>query len=135
MQMRTGVGWQYAIADLALVLFLIAASGLSQPKPVATQVPKPQVQLQPPLVADPVAVWRPGADMPTLGEWLASQPHDNRQRLTIIARYVGNDPRAASGRAAGLLTSAGPSVGPVRIVIEPAASDDLSAALTWDAGI
>ncbi len=130
MQMRTGVGWQYAIADLALILFLIAASGLSRPKPVAAQVPKPS----PPLVADPVAVWRPGADMPTLGEWLASQPRDSRQRLTIIARYVGNDVNAASGRAAGLLTSAGPSAGPVRIVIEPAASDDLSAALTWDAG-
>ena len=73
--------------------------------------------------------------MPTLGEWLTSQPRDSRQRLTIIARYAGTDPGAASDKAAGLLNSAGPSAGPVRIVIEPAASDDLSAALTWDAGI
>lgn len=131
MQMRTGVGWQYAIADLSLILFLIAASGLSHGKPAAAQALPPP---PPPQVADPVAVWRPGAGMPSLGEWLASQPRDSRQRLTIIARYAGSDASAASGRATGLLNSAGPATGPVRIVIEPATSDDLSAALTWDAG-
>lgn len=132
MQMRTGVGWQYAIADLSLILFLIAASGLTHGKPAVAQAPSPPPPA--PLVADPVAVWRAGAGMPSLGEWLSSQPRDSRQRLTIIARYAGGDASAASGRAADLLKSAGPASGPVRIVIEPAPSDDLSAALTWDAG-
>ena len=129
MQLRAGAGWQYAMTDLSLILFLVAASGLSHSKTAA----RPVAPAAPPLVADPVAVWRPGAGMPSLAAWLATQPRDPRQRLTVIARFVGSDSTSASAQAAALLGSAQQAGWPVRIVVEPAPADDLSAALTWDA--
>lgn len=130
MQMRTGVGWQYALTDLSLILFLVTASGLAHGMAAPPKPPRADVM---PLVADPVAVWRPGAGAPSLGQWLASQPRDPRQRLTVIAHYAGHDGAAASSQASALLNSAGKIAGQVRIVIEPGAASDLSAALTWDA--
>ncbi len=130
MQMRTGVGWQYALTDLSLILFLVTASGLAHGMAAPPKPPRADAM---PLVADPVAVWRPGAGAPSLGQWLASQPRDPRQRLTVIAHYAGHDGAAASAQASALLNSAGNIAGQVRIVIEPGAASDLSAALTWDA--
>ena len=130
MQMRTGVGWQYALTDLSLILFLVSASGLAHGM---AKPPKPSHPPAIPVVADPVAVWRAGAGAPTLGEWIASQPRDPRQRLTVIAHYAGHDGAAASAQASALLRSAGKVAGQVRIVVEPGETSDLSAALTWDA--
>ena len=135
MQMRTGVGWQYALTDLSLILFMVSASALSQHARQERRPPPPAAQRAAPgpvAVADPVALWRPGAGAPSLGEWLASQPRDPRQRLTIEARYAGAHAAEAAGQAARLLAQAGERAGPVRIVVEPGAQDDLSAALTWD---
>ena len=130
MQMRTGVGWQYALTDLSLILFLVSASGLAHGMAAPPKARRPDAA---PLVADPVAIWRAGAGAPTLSEWIASQPRDPRQRLTVIAHYAGRDGAAASSQAAALLKSAGEVPGQVRIVIEPGAASDISAALTWDA--
>ena len=130
MQMRTGVGWQYALTDLSLILFLVSASGLAHNMTASPKPPRPDAM---PVVADPVAVWRAGVGAPSLGDWIASQPRDPRQRLTVIAHYKGHDGAAASTQASALLSSAGKVAGQVRIVIEPGASSDLSAALTWDA--
>ena len=129
MLMRAGVGWQYALTDLSLILFMVAASGLA--KAPAAAKPQP-VLIEPPALADAVAVWRPGAGAPSLDTWLTSQARDPRQRLTIIASYAGSDAAPASARAAQMLAQAGPSLGAVRILVEPGAIDDIAAALTWD---
>ena len=137
MEMRTGVGWQYALTDLSLILFMVAAASISKmhagPATPPPLPPRP-VTVQQPFVADPVAVWRPGEGMPTLAEWLASQARDPRQRLTIVAHYTGASAAAASTRAAELLSGAGRAAGQVRLLVEPGPEEDLSAALTWDAG-
>lgn len=142
MQVRAGVGWQYALADLSLILFMVCAAALAREQkahavrpPAAVRAPTP-VAAPPPAIAlaDPVAVWRPGPGMPTLAEWLASQTIDRRQRLTIVAHYSGGQAQLAFARAQDVL-EAQPHLPPsTRIVVEPAAVNDLSATLTWDVG-
>lgn len=145
MQVRAGVGWQYALADLSLILFMVCAAALAREQKVhATRPPPPApatraaVPLQTPVqavaLADPVAVWRAGPGMPSLAEWLAAQTIDRRQRLTIVARYANGRAQNAFARAQDVL-QAQPKLPPsTRIVVEPAATDDLSATLTWDVG-
>ncbi|HEY6870177.1 MAG TPA: hypothetical protein VI199_10530 [Novosphingobium sp.] len=143
MQVRTGVGWQYALADLSLILFMVCAAALArEQKAHATRSPPPrpgvqspaQPVAQPVALADPVAVWRAGPGMPSLAEWLAAQTIDRRQRLTIVARYAGGRAQIAFARAQDVL-QAQPRLPPsTRIVVEPAPVDDLSATLTWDVG-
>lgn len=143
MQVRAGVGWQYALADLSLILFMVCAAALAREQkahathPPATR-PASQASAPPPALtvalADPVAVWRAGPGMPTLAEWLASQAIDRRQRLTIVARYANGRAQSAFARAQDVM-EAQPRLPPsTRIVVEPAAIDDLSATLTWDVG-
>ncbi|MEO7913737.1 MAG: hypothetical protein ABJA20_08535 [Novosphingobium sp.] len=132
MEMRTGVGWQYALSDLSLILFMISAAALAKAGGHGVKAPPAPPVLAAPVVADPVAVWRPGPGAPGLGAWLASTGRDARQRLTIVARYSGANATLAATNAARLLAEAGPSAGNVRIVVEPDSADDLSAALTWD---
>lgn len=127
MRMRMGAGWQYAMTDLSLILFLIAARGLAQPAAPAQAAPSQ------PLVAEPVAVWRQAPNAPTLADWLAAQPHDPRQRLTIAAHYAGSDPGESAQAASQLLAQAGHRTGPVRLLVEPGSSDEVIATLTWDA--
>lgn len=127
MRMRMGAGWQYAMTDLSLILFLIAARGLAQP------IAPAQAAVAQPLVAEPVAVWRQSPDGLRLADWLASQPQDQRQRLTIAAHYAGADPSRSADAAAKLLGEAGGRTGPVRLLVEPGAADEVIATLTWDA--
>lgn len=144
MEMRSGVGWQYALTDLSLILFMVAADSVSkmhvgaavtkQAASAADARPPRPLTIQAPVVADPVAVWRAGEGMPSLASWLTSQARDPRQRLTIVAHYTGANAGPASTRAAELLAGAGKSAGQVRLLVEPGPEEDLSAALTWDAG-
>lgn len=127
-QMRAGVGWQYAFTDMALILFMVSAAGLAR-APAAAKPAAP-----PPELADPVGLWRPAPGSPSLAEWLAAQPRDDRQRLTIVARYAASDAAPASARAAALLREVGNAAGPVRLVVEPGEAEEIAAALTWDAG-
>lgn len=137
MQARMGVGWQYALADLSLILFMVFAAALAQRPPLAKAAPPPP----PPAVAkpfevlalaDPVAVWRAAPDAPSLDTWLASQALDPRQRLTIVARYSGRQAQAAFARAETALQGVRKLPASTRIVVEPAGVDDVSATLTWD---
>ena len=138
MRVRTGVGWQYALADLSLILFMVCAAALAREQKshahARTPPPPPPAAVQAVALADPVAVWRAGPDMPSLQEWLASQAIDRRQRLTIVAHYTAGRAQAAFTRAEGVLRDQ-PRLPPAtRIVVEPAAADGLSATLTWDVG-
>ena len=144
MRVRAGVGWQYALADLSLILFMVCAAALSREQKLHLhqRVPPariaPAVPAAPPVsavaLADPVAVWRAGPGMPTLEEWLASQAIDPRQRLTIVAQYANGRAQAAFTRAQAALQDQ-PHLPPsTRIVVEPAGTDGLSATLTWDVG-
>ena len=137
MQVRAGVGWQYALTDLSLILFMVCAAALAhrppqqKPFPVQAVIPVPQPSAE--ALADPVAVWRAGPGAPSLDAWLAAQPLDPRQRLTIVAHYAGNAPKAAFLRAEALLAEVRRLPQATRIVVEPADVETVSATLTWDA--
>ena len=137
MRVRAGVGWQFALADLSLILFMVCAAALAREQKSharAVPPPPPPSAVQAVALADPVAVWRAGPDMPSLQEWLASQTIDRRQCLTIVAQYTAGRAQAAFARAETALREQ-PRLPPAtRIVVEPAASDGLSATLTWDVG-
>lgn len=149
MRVRAGVGWQYALADLSLILFMVCAAALAReqkahvgwrpPAGSARSAPPPRppvqsVPVQAVALAEPVAIWRAGPGMPTLEQWLASQAIDRRQRLTIVAQYANGRARMAFARAQDALQDQ-PRLPPsTRIVVEPASADGLSATLTWDVG-
>lgn len=122
---RAGSGWQYALADLSLILFLVMASALGEADAVPAAVPGVL-----PAMAEPVAVWRAGGGAPSLGQWLGAQPQDPRLRLTVIAQYTAGHEAAAFASAKALLSDGGAR--PVRVVLELAPVDEIAAALTWD---
>jgi len=133
-EMRAGVGWQYALADLSLILFLVTAAALARQPVRATPRPAAPAAVQGVMLADPVAVWRAGPGAPTLEQWLAGQALDPRQRLTIVARYSGARAEEAFARAQEAMGGVKHLPAATRMVVEPAAADDLTATLTWDGG-
>lgn len=119
---RAGSGWQTLLADLSIILFMVTASALAQARggdgPATRQAP---AQASP--RAEPLAVWRAGAGAPSLAAWLATQPADPRQRLSIVAHYTpGAGPgaqQAALAEASVLLAEAGAQGRLARLVVEP----------------
>ncbi|HKT85727.1 MAG TPA: hypothetical protein VJQ77_06560 [Novosphingobium sp.] len=123
---RASVGWQTALADLSLILFMITAAAVSrQPARAGTHqegggnaaaasaTPSPQ--------AEPLAVYVDAPGAPPLPEWLAQQTLDPRQQVTITARYgaeSGAQERAIAA-AARLLYKAGRAGRAARVVVEP----------------
>ena len=128
-------GWQTIIADLALILFMVSISA-SAPSPEASRQAAADaaagIEAPAPLPAAPSAIYRVAEGAPTLARWLAGQPRDPRQRLTILARHrAGAEPAAAAALA--LAAEARAQGHAARIVIEPAAADELLAMLAFDA--
>ena len=146
---RAGVGWQYALADLSLILFMVCAAALARQKPPippahaaavrpAATAPVAIVAAAP-AMAEPVALWRAAPGGPTLGQWLAAQALDPRLRLTIVARYADGRARDAFIRADAVREGAGTvipaaRVPATRILVEPGPDNDISATLSWDVG-
>lgn len=124
---RAGSGWQTVLADLSLILFMVMAAAVDDApiRPVAAVTPiasPPPAPLAPPALGEPVAVWR-GSTADELARWLAAQPADPRQRLTIVA------PPGAAPAALDLARRAGR---PARVLIEPEGQGAPYAALTYD---
>ena len=120
---RAGSGWQTVLADLSLILFMVTAAAVSEaPAQMPAPPPAPIVL---PALGEPVALWRAAPDGPSLPDWLASQPADPRQRLTLVAA-------AADGPA--ILAQAASLPRPARVLIEPGLSGPPYAALTYDTG-
>ncbi len=120
---RAGSGWQTVLADLSLILFMVTAAAVSEVP--ARTAPQPPAPITLPALGEPVAVWRAASGGPGLTEWLASQPDDPRQRLTLVAM-------PADGPA--VLAEAAKLPRPARVLIEPDLSGPPYAALTYDTG-
>lgn len=119
MTARVGTGWQTTLADLSLILFMVTASAVSrQPdrlpaRSLATSHPtSPR--------SEPTAVWVGGPGAPALRQWLAGQPRDPRQQVTISAHYAPGRMAEAAAQAQALADEAGDGA---RIVVEPGAPD------------
>ncbi len=120
---RAGSGWQTVLADLSLILFMVMGAAVSEAPAQAPIAPPAPIVL--PALGEPVAVWRAAPDGPSLAEWLATQPDDPRQRLTLVAM-------PADGPA--VLAEAARLPRPARVLIEPDLSGPPYAALTYDTG-
>lgn len=136
-----GVGWQTILADLSLILFMVTASALANAPdgPLGTEDAPPPPHVAPrPAVAplprtEPVGVWRPGAGVPALPQWLNEVAGDPRLRLTITVHYAPGGRDAALREAAALDRAAGAHGDTARIVVEPGQPAGASAALGYDA--
>ncbi|HKX77815.1 MAG TPA: hypothetical protein VJM34_04770 [Novosphingobium sp.] len=125
---RAGTGWQTILADLSLILFMISASALRYEK---EKPPEERASAQ----GEPLAFYEADAGAPPIGEWLAAQSPDERQQLTIVARYGPNGQARALEEVGRLAREAQAKGMPARIVVEPVARADdtgTSAMLAYD---
>lgn len=139
---RTGSGWQYILADLSLILFMVTAAALAS----ADDAPaaKPAAAMKHPNVTEgaqplspqgqPLALYRAAPGAPPLGQWLRDQSADTRQQLTIVAQYGPGAQAEALGQAEALAQQAGAAGTRARIVVEPG-QGGTTAALAFDAPV
>lgn len=120
---RMGSGWQTVLADLSLILFMVTATAVSD---APVEAPTPAAPAKLPALGEPVAVWRSEPGGPDLARWLASQPTDPRQQLTLVAAPA--DGAAALAESVRLPR-------PARVLIEPGLSGPPYATLTFDSGV
>lgn len=135
---RSGSGWQYILADLSLILFMVTAAALAQaqdgpppPHPAAAKAqssPKAQALST---QGEPVAIYRAVPNAPPLHDWLRDQFTDARQHLTIVAQYRPGGQVAAMMLAQNLAQDAGDAGKKARIVVEPG-NDEATAVLAFD---
>jgi hypothetical protein len=135
---RTGSGWQFLLADLSLILFMITAAALAQTQEASAEQQK--VTLSPRSGQDavtlspqgqPLAVYRAEPGAPPLARWLGGQSADARQQLTIVAQFRAGEQGAALEQAQALAREAGELGRKARIVIEPG-EGGTTAALAFD---
>ena len=125
----TRVGWQTTLAALALILFMVTAAAMAE-RPDAAD---PAAAASPvPARGEPLAIYRSAPGAPPLADWLAEQPHDARQNLTIVARYAAGKSAEMAAAAVALAREAGAAGRSARIVVEPASASELTAVLDFD---
>ena len=129
MMVRAGTGWQYLLADLSLILFMVTAAAMAQAmdEPQAPKIATATISPQ----GEPVALYRVEAGAPPLGEWLHDQSPDARLQLTIVAQYAPGKQAEALGQAEKLAEEAGEGGTKARIVVEPGAGGT-TASLAYD---
>lgn len=133
MIVRAGTGWQYALADLSLILFLVTASALAQAN--GRHKPPPPAPPPPPIAAaidsEPVAVWAAGPDAPPLAQWLGTVGADPRLEVQVVVRYASGGRETAIAQANQLAKTGGPRAGAARILVEPGPRSGASVSLTY----
>ena len=122
---RMGTGWQTLMADLSIILFMITAAALGQQHHDAKPAQTPSQR------SGPVAVYRAGQGAPPLGQWLAAQPRDPRQMLTIVSTYAPGHEGSALDLASTLARDAATMAQLTRVVIEPG-QGEATATLAYD---
>ncbi|MEN7536794.1 hypothetical protein [Aurantiacibacter flavus] len=117
----TNARWQTVIADLSLILFLVAAAALDEsPAPVAaaTRAPSEAAQVATGETADiALTMWRPGHGAPPLTDWLAEQTPDESHRLAIVITYTKGGFDEALATASALRAESGAAGSRARITI------------------
>ncbi len=124
---RSSVGWQTALADLSLILFMITAAAVSRQPPAIIPPQESNGRRSGPEKAapspqsEPLAVYVDAPGAPPLTRWLQDQAVDPRQQLTITVRYgAGADSQSqALAAASRLVREAGRAGHSARIVVEP----------------
>ena len=134
---RAGSGWQYLLADLSLILFMVTAAALASaedaPARPATAAVAARQETASPLSSqgEVLALYRAAPGAPPLRQWLHDQSADPRQQLTIVAQYRAGEQAQAMSQAAALAQDAGDAGLRARIVVEPG-QGGTTAALAFD---
>ncbi|NQX94709.1 MAG: hypothetical protein HRT64_07310 [Erythrobacter sp.] len=134
---RNSNSWQLILADLALILFLVTAAALSAGSGV-DEARKDDgndlatASLNEENLAPAQALFRAGPGLPTLAEWLESQPRDPRAALTIVAEHAeGQDEKA--WLAARQMAATAQALGVrARIIIRRSGQNTVHASLAYD---
>lgn len=123
---RAGPGWQTTLADMALILFMVAsaAAGARRDTGAAETISAAALEA-------PVAVYRPSSGS-TLASWMAEQGADPRLQLTIRASHRPGEREAAVRMALVLAAETGQSGTMPRIVIEQGDRTETIAFLAYD---
>nr|WP_086492900.1 hypothetical protein [Novosphingobium panipatense] len=122
MSARTTASWQTSLADLSLILFMIAAAAINRQQGHLRQEQMTQApQRLPSPEAAPLAIYLAAPDGPPLSRWLAGQAADPRQRLTVTVPYgpAPGDLSSALLQAGQLADEAARAGYRARIVVEP----------------
>ena len=139
MIINTGQGWLTTLADLSIILFMVTAADLStaqqqlQHKHAATPAPQAQQKAAGVATAEPVAIYRPAAGAMPLAAWLASQPADDRQRLTVLVRHDGKNVAGAVAQGMTLADQARQAGRSPRLIVEQGENPEIMAFLAYDA--
>ena len=151
-----GGGWQYLLADLSLILFMVTAAALASAEDAPARPARPAVAARqepatPPAAPAPaapasaavsprsaqgevLALYRAAPGAPPLRAWLRDQSADPRQQLTIIAQYRAGEQAQALRQASALAQDAGEAGLRARIVVEPGPGGT-TAALAFDSPV
>jgi hypothetical protein len=121
--------WATILADLAIILFMITAADLSNAE-IARSAAEPSPAAV--TTAEPVALYRPGGSAPPLGRWLAEQPRDPRQQLTIVVRYRAGEADTMAAEGLRLVSQAEAAGRDARLIAEPAERSDTAVVLAYD---
>jgi hypothetical protein len=122
--------WATILADLAIILFMITAADLSNAE-IARSAAEPSSAAV--TTAEPVALYRPGGSAPPLGRWLAEQPRDPRQQLTIVVHYRAGEADTMAAEGLRLVSQAEAAGRDARLIAEPAERSDTAVVLAYDA--
>lgn len=125
-----GNGWLTTLADLSLILFMVTAGALSQSESSGAAEQRDAAASL--MVAEPVAIFRPDGNPDALRDWLATQPADPRQRLTILVRYADGDEAAAAQSAVRIAHEVREIGRDPRIVMEGGDHNDVAFLLAYD---
>ncbi|MFN3424451.1 MULTISPECIES: hypothetical protein [Novosphingobium] len=119
MMIRAGTGWQYALADLSLILFLATASALAVAGSARQAAVPPPPPINAALDAEPVAIWSDAPGAPPLAQWLTRTAADSRLEVRVVVRYRAGGRDAAMADALRLVAAGGPRAEAARILVEP----------------
>lgn len=121
MILRGQNGWQTAMADLTLILFLVVAGAYrDQPEETASSSASvtdetENVDLS---LGQPMAVFRPGGDA-NLTRWLGDQDLASGEVATVIVRHRSGGAGTAAADAARIVAEIERAGAKARLMVEP----------------
>lgn len=126
---QVSMNWATTLADLAIILFMITAADLSNAELAESSAEPSSLAVA---TAEPVALYRPGGSAPPIGQWLAEQPDDPRQQLTVVVRYRPGEAASMTTQGMKLVSLAEAAGRPARLIVEPGDRSEAAAVLAYD---
>jgi hypothetical protein len=123
-----GAAWQLILADLALILFMLAAAALSGDAEEAAEPAPARASADVPAQA----LYRPGPAGRSIARWLEQQQPDPRMSLTIVATHRAGATKEALDEADRLAQAARGAGVSARIILREGTAPDLYASLGYD---